>query len=152
MKPSKVKQALTLSFLLLSLAACSQDYGTRTMSNSKKSQVVYMDVSAYAYTAYNIDGMSINGRELMTAGGGGLTTGEAFDLGTQQVSWKDAKDGTVHTAKNTVILNKPTRDETYLSIHIYPDDTVEFIPSSDWPDTTERGEKIYQQMRESNKK
>ena len=38
-----------------------------------------------------------------------------------------------------MILNKPTRDETYLGIHVYPDDTVEFIPSSDWPKKTEKG-------------
>lgn len=139
MKPSKVKQALTLSFLLLSLAACSQDYGTRTMNNPKKPEVVYMDVSAYAYTPYALNGMTINGRELMTAGGGGLTTGEVFDIGPQQISWESGKDGTVHTAKNTVILNKPKRDETYLGIHVYPDDTVELIPSSDWPKKTEKG-------------
>lgn len=139
MKLSKVKQVLTLSFLLLSLAACSQDYGTRAMSNSKKSQVFYMDVSAYAYTPYALNGMTINGRGLMTAGGGGLTTGEVFDVGPQIVQWRTGDTGEIHTAKNTVILNKPTRDETYLGIHVYPDDTVEFIPSSDWPKKTEKG-------------
>lgn len=152
MKLSKVKQVLVLPFLLLSLAACSQDIGAKSMNNQKKPEVVYMDVSVYAYTPYVLNGMTINGRGLMTAGGGGLVTGEVFDLGPQTVQWRTGDTGEIHTAKNTVILNKPKRDETYLGIHVYPDDTVEFIPSSDWPDTTERGEKIYQQMRESNKK
>ncbi|XID74109.1 hypothetical protein ACF3NA_05935 [Alkanindiges sp. WGS2144] len=103
MKLTKVKHVITLPLLLLSLAACSQDIGAKSMNNQKKPEVVYMDVSVYAYTPYVLNGMTINGRGLMTAGGGGLVTGEVFDLGPQTVQWRTGDTGEIHTAKNTVI-------------------------------------------------
>ena len=68
-------------------------------------------------------------------------------LGAQVITWKDAKTGQLHRAKNQVILTKDQlKGKKYLAAHLYPDDTVEITTSNDIPDPTKKGDAWYDQL------
>ena len=43
------------------------------------------------------------------------------------------------TAKNIPVLGPVPRDAVFLGVHIYPDETVELIPTRHYPPATEKG-------------
>lgn len=77
--------------------------------------------------------------------GGGTMSGSRFSSGTQSVRWTlggppgMARNGEVVQAQNHPELAAPLHGEQYLSVHIYPDDTVELIYSKNYPQFSSRG-------------
>jgi len=68
--------------------------------------------------------------------------------GPQTVTWKDAKTGELHSAKNQVIISREQlKGMRYLTAHLYPDDTAEITTSNNWPNPTEKGLKWQEEMR-----
>ena len=80
-------------------------------------------------------------------------TGVAVPLGPQVISWRlDGPEGTPGNgdtvkAKNQPMLIRPDPKMKYLGVYIYPDNTVEIQPSQYWPETTVRGDKLYQEWK-----
>ncbi|MCH7351492.1 hypothetical protein MMP61_09555 [Acinetobacter sp. NIPH 1958] len=69
-------------------------------------------------------------------------------VGTQTVTWKDAKTGELHSAKNQVIITKEQlKGKKYLAAHLYPNDTVEITTSNNWPNPTKKGTKWLNQLK-----
>ncbi|MNI86938.1 hypothetical protein D3C73_1440790 [compost metagenome] len=69
-------------------------------------------------------------------------------IGPQTITWKDAKTGEIHSAKNQVIITKEQlKGKKYLAAHLYPDDTVEVTTSNNWPNPTEKGTKWLNQLK-----
>jgi hypothetical protein len=136
-----------------SLVACQPSTSTpiadKTMK-SEKQQVVYLDVNLKSYLDHPIFDVYLNGVDIGVAGGpphggnGGLISGVAVPTGPQTVTWRNAGTGATTTAANQPVLGRPDAKLTYLGVHIYPDNTVELIPSSHWPEASERGEAINQ--------
>ena len=112
----------------------------------------YMGTTSFHYDpSYSPYMVKLNGIEI-GGGGGGMNT-SAVKLGPQDIKWKDAKTGEIHTAKNQVTLTKnELKGMKYLAVHLYPDDTVEFTTSNQWPNATEKGLKWQDQMRKTIKK
>lgn len=80
--------------------------------------------------------------------GGGTMSGARFISGAQFVRWTLGgppgmiRNGEVVKAKNSPELVTPVHGEQYLSVHIYPDDTVELIYSKNYPQASPRGLKF----------
>jgi hypothetical protein len=131
-----------------SLVACQPSTSTpiadKTM-NSNKRQIVYFDVSAISYQQRPIFEIRLNGKEV-GAGGGSLMAGVALELGPQTVTWRNAETGATTRAANQPLLDRPDAKLTYLGLHIYPDNTVELVPSPFWPERTEKGEAMLQKQ------
>lgn len=133
------------------LAACQPNTSPptrgKTMTPDKK-EVVYFDVNLKSYLDRPIFDVYLNGVDIGVAGGpphggnGGLMTGVAVPLGPQVVTWRDAGTGEAFKATNQPVLTRPDPKLSYLGVHIYPDNTVELIPESYWPEASARGEVI----------
>ncbi len=96
--------------------------------------------------SYNAYMVRLNGHEI-GGGGGGMNT-SPVKIGPQTITWKDAKTGEIHSAKNQVIITKEQlKGKKYLAAHLYPDDTVEVTTSNNWPNPTEKGLKWQDEMR-----
>lgn len=146
-----------LAFLTSGLGACQPTTANptkgKTMTQDGK-EVVYFDVSANSYYGRPIFDITLNGIDI-GVGGGGLMTGVAVPLGPQVVTWRldgvDGNDkplsdnGKTVKAINEAILTRSDPKLTYLGVHIYPDNTIELIPSEHWPERTERGQAIINQ-------
>ena len=111
----------------------------------------YMGTTSFHYDpSYSPYMVKLNGIEI--GGGGGMNT-SAVKLGPQDIKWKDAKTGEIHTAKNQVTLTKnELKGMKYLAVHLYPDDTIEFTTSNAWPDSTEKGLKWREKLRNNGAK
>jgi len=78
------------------------------------------------------------------ATGGGTNVGVQLTHGPKTVTWRlggpagMARNGETITAKNQPEL-KAIKNGKYLGIHIYPDFTVELIPTVYYPDFSPRG-------------
>ena len=109
----------------------------------------YMGTTSFHYDpSYSPYMVKLNGIEI----GGGMNT-SAVKLGPQDIKWKDAKTGEIHTAKNQVTLTKnELKGMKYLAVHLYPDDTVEITTSNAWPDSTEKGLKWREKLRNNGAK
>ena len=121
--------------------------------NKDRKEVVYFDVSANSYYGRPIFDIMLNGVEI-GVGGGGLMTGVAVPLGPQVITWRlggpEGMPGNGDTVKavNQPTLARPDQKLGYLGVHIYPDNTVELIPSEFWPERTERGQSLIDQAQE----
>ena len=77
--------------------------------------------------------------------GGKTISGVQLRLGPKQVTWRlDGKKGTPRNgepvvAKNTPELRDVPPNAVFLAVHVYPDETVELIPSRHYPQATEKG-------------
>lgn len=122
----------------------------KNMTDSKK-DVAYFDVVLFSYLDRPIFDVYLNGKDIGVAsafgGGGGLMTGIAVPLGPQAISWRDAGTGDTFKAKNQPVLSRPDAKNGYLGVYIYPDNTVEITPSRFWPETTKRGDALYQEWK-----
>lgn len=135
------------------LAACKPTAPQSTEGeamNRDKKDVVYFDVSLFSYLDRPIFDVYLNRVDIGVAGpfsggigaAGGLMTGVAVPIGAQVVTWRDAGSGEKFMATNLMVLNRPDPKLTYLGVHIYPDNTVELIPDTAWPETSEKGNKL----------
>lgn len=118
------------------------------MSNA---EAIEIDIGTYSYIERPIFDIFSNKITIGAAGGGSVIANARIKLGPQIATWRldgpkgMARNGESMTAKNTPVLAMPPRNARYLGIHIYPDDTVEFIYSQYLPERTERGEVLLQQ-------
>lgn len=88
--------------------------------------------------SYSLYMVRLNGYEI-GLGGGGIAT-VPVTMGPQKVTWKDAKTGEGHIAKNQVFLSKADlKDKEYIIVHMYPDDTIEITTTVMSPEKTEKG-------------
>lgn len=77
--------------------------------------------------------------------GGSTIMGVRFRPGPQKVTWRldgprgTPRNGETVTAKNVPVLGPVLRDAVFLGVHIYPDETVELIPTRHYPRATEKG-------------
>ena len=126
-----LKKLLLLPISLALSAASCAGIGPNT--------TYYMGTTSFHYDpSYSPYMVKINGSEV-GGGGGGMYT-SPVKVGLQTVTWKDAKTGELHSAKNEVVLTKDQlKDMKYLAAHLYPDDTVEITTSNNWPNQTDRG-------------
>lgn len=82
------------------------------------------------------------------ATGGSTISGVQLALGPKQVSWVlDGGDGTPRVGEKIFARNSPTLrdvppDAVFLGLHIYPDETVELIPTRNYPRETAKGKAI----------
>ena len=107
----------------------------------------YMGTTSFNYdTSYSPYMVKLNGMEI-GGGGGGMNT-SAVKLGPQLITWGESNSKKMHQAKNQVTLTKEDlQGMKYLAVHLYPDDTVEITTSNAWPDTTEKGLKWREQLK-----
>lgn len=129
--------AMTLFF---SLPACQAVPMTVTLD-----VVTFNYLNRPIYDVF-VDGKGGDSSTAYPATGGSTITGVSLTLGPKVVTWKlDGKRGTPRngetvTAKNPLQLTNVPKDAVYLAVHIYPDETVELIPSRHYPDATAKGE------------
>jgi hypothetical protein len=148
------------------ISACkARDNTTPTQGqrmDKDKKELVYFDVNLYSYLERPIFDVYLNGKFIGDAAGqphrgkGGLMTGVAVPVGPQIVTWRlggpegMAGNGDTVKAANQPVLLRPKANLTYLGVHIYPDNTVEFVPEPFWPEKTLRGEEINRQWEKNN--
>jgi hypothetical protein len=122
--------------------------------NVSNAEAIEIDISTYSYIERPIFDIYSNKTTIGAAGGGSVIAGASVKLGPQVVTWRldgpkgMARNGETVTAKNAPLLAPPPSTARYLGIHIYPDDTVEFIYSQYLPERTERGEALLKQQAE----
>jgi hypothetical protein len=159
--------ALTGS-LAACMSACRAGDNTAKVQGQRmdtdKKEVVYFDVNLKSYLDRPIFDVYLNGRDIGVAGGhphggpGGLMTGVPVPLGLQIVTWRLGGpegmlgNGDTVKASNQPVLLRPDVKLGYLGVHIYPDNTVELIPDSFWPEASKRGEEINRQWEKKNGK
>ncbi|GGY68652.1 hypothetical protein GCM10007387_58470 [Pseudoduganella albidiflava] len=93
----------------------------------------------------SIDGKASRSLDPYPETGGSAISGVALATGIKKVTWVlDGPAGapgngeTIH-AKNSALLDGGLEGARYLGVHIYPDATVELIPSRHYPRPTEKG-------------
>lgn len=142
--------------LAVALAACSQQHDEvaqtgKNMADSKQ-DVVYLNVSMLSYYERPIFDVKLNGIDIGAAGApphgdhAGVMAGVAVPLGPQVITWRLggpeglAGNGDTIRAVNIPILARPESKQSYLGVHIYPDNTVDVIPVQYWPTNTDKGD------------
>ncbi|RLL25633.1 hypothetical protein D9K80_18840 [Acinetobacter cumulans] len=89
-----------------------------------------------SYRTYMV---KMNGEE-MGGGFGGATKRSAVILGPQIITWGEDNSTRKHQAINVVNLTKDDlKNKRYLSVHLYPDDSVEIVTSENGPRPTSKG-------------
>ncbi|RLL40428.1 hypothetical protein D9K79_14120 [Acinetobacter cumulans] len=89
-----------------------------------------------SYRTYMV---KMNGEE-MGGGFGGATKRSAVILGPQIITWGEDNSTRKHPAINVVNLTKDDlKNKRYLSVHLYPDDSVEIVTSENGPRPTSKG-------------
>ena len=106
----------------------------------------YMGTTSFHYDpSYSPYMVKLNGSEI-GGGGGGMNT-SPVKIGPQTITWKDAKTGGIHSAKNQVIITKEQlKGKKYLAVHLYPDDSIEISTSNNWPNPTVKGNAWYDRL------
>ena len=106
----------------------------------------YMGTTSFHYDpSYSPYMVKLNGSEI-GGGGGGMNT-SPVKIGPQTITWKDAKTGEIHSAKNQVIITKEQlKGKKYLAVHLYPDDSIEITTSNNWPNPTVKGNAWYDRL------
>ncbi|MBP1202830.1 hypothetical protein JOD97_000844 [Duganella sp. 1411] len=147
----KFKNGIPVKRRNLMLAACG--FLLLNACEAKDMRVV-LDLVVFNYLdrpifAVNVDGIGYEVSGAYPETGKTTTTGFALKLGPKIVTWKlDGPKGAprigerVHN-KNALELsqNQIVPGAKFISVHIYPDDTVELITSVNFPHATARGEK-----------
>lgn len=110
------------------------------------------EVVLFSYLNRPIFDVLLSGFDIGVAGawagnfsGGGSMSGVSVRYGPHKVSWRlggpegMARNGETVQAANEPALARPPANHRFLSVHIYPDRTVEIQTSEHFPDKTERG-------------
>ena len=117
------------------------------------------EISLYNYLDRPIFDITLNGKILESKplpphnGKRSMISMPMVALGKQTLTWRlgGSEDspgyGDTIEAVNQATLQAPGAEEVYLGIHIYPDNTVEFVPEKNWPEQTARGEAINRQWK-----
>ncbi|OON62810.1 hypothetical protein B0920_05085 [Massilia sp. KIM] len=77
--------------------------------------------------------------------GGSTISGVRLRLGPKIVTWTldgpkgMPRNGETVVARNKLELLQPPSNTEFLAVHIYPDETVELIPTIHYPRATEKG-------------
>jgi thiamine biosynthesis lipoprotein len=115
-------------------------------------KVAEFNVALFSYRENAIYDVKLNGHVIGVdwgqphGGGTGVMAGEPMTLGKQQITWEDGRTGAIVYAANVPVLSAPADDdETYLSVHIYPDNSVELVHGTHWPRRTPKGRAIDEQ-------
>lgn len=139
-----LKKLLLLPISLVFSAAGCAGIGSNT--------TYYIGTTSVNYNpSYNTYDVKLN-NHIIGGALGSMNTSPVI-LGLQNVTWKDAKTGELHTAKNQVFLKKnDVKDMKYLVVHLYPDDTIEIVTSLNWPNPTEKGLKWQERIRKNGAK
>jgi len=108
---------------------------------------ITLDVVLFSYLDRPIFDVLVGKRDVGIAGeyprsGRGTMMGMQFPVGPQKVTWRFADTGETINARNTPELKDVPRSARYLAIHIYSDETVEFVYTEHFPGLSERGEKF----------
>ncbi len=122
---------------------------------------VTLDVVLFSYLDRPIFDVLVGKRDVGIAGeyprsGRGTMMGMQFQAGPQKVTWRlDGPEGTHRNGETVIAKNIPELKNIpatarYLAIHIYPDDTVEFIYTEHFPGLSERGEKFNAEWEKKN--
>ncbi|USX11314.1 hypothetical protein NHH88_16460 [Oxalobacteraceae bacterium OTU3CAMAD1] len=124
-----------------------------------KDMRVVLDLVLFNYLdrpifAVNVDGVGYEVSGAYPETGKSTTTGFALTLGPKVVTWKlDGPKGTPRNGetvqnKNALALTQSeiVPGAKFISVHIYPDDTVELVTSAHFPRATARGEKAAAKM------
>jgi len=117
-----------------------------------KNMRVVLDMVVFSYLdrpifEVNVDGKGDEVSDVYPRTGKGTTTGVEFTLGPKKVSWTLSgpkgmpRNGEIVHNKNSLELTKVSPGAKFLSVHIYPDDTVELLTSVHFPQVSARGEK-----------
>jgi hypothetical protein len=125
--------------------------------------MITLDVVLFSYLDRPIFDVLVGNRNIGVAGpfphsGRGTMSGMQFTLGSQKVTWTldgpegMARNGEVVTAKNQPELKNIPPGARYLAVHIYPDDTVEFLFSEHFPGLSQQGEKSIADRKQRNGK
>jgi len=106
-----------------------------------------MGIVSFNYNpAYASCMVKLNGTEIGGGYGRSMNT-SPVKVGTQIVTWRDAKTGQVHNATNEVSLTKEDiKGMKYLAVHLYPDDSIEITTSNNWPNPTVKGNAWYDRL------
>jgi hypothetical protein len=108
------------------------------------------DVILFSYLDRPIFDVRVDGFDIGVAGeyphsGGGSISGVFLKFGPHRVSWRlggpkgTARNGERVQARNEPVLNAAPSNHRHLGVHIYADDTVEFVTSIHYPELSERG-------------
>jgi len=123
-----------------------------------KSMTIHAEAVLFSYLDRPIFDVIVGTTDLGVSGvypntGGGTMSGARFSSGYQTVRWTldgppgTPRNGEIIHAKNNPELASPVHGEEYLSVHIYPDNTVEFIYSRNYPQCSQRGLKFVESRR-----
>lgn len=123
-----------------------------------KSMTIHAEAVLFSYLDRPIFDVIVGTTDLGVSGvypntGGGTMSGARFSTGAQSVRWTlDGPSGTpgngdVVQAKNRAALAQALHGGQYLSVHIYPDNTVELIYSKNYPQYSPRGLKFVESRR-----
>lgn len=128
----------------------SDEVGTTQSACEKSSMNVTLNVVLFSYLDRPIFDVRIDGAVGETSDaypntGKGVIAGVEFTLGPKKVTWKlDGPRGAPRVGdtvvnKNPLELRDIIPDASYLGVHIYPDETVEFTISVMRPEFTANG-------------
>lgn len=132
------KKGILILILIFELISCTSIGANKTY---------YMGTVSFNYNpAYASYMVKLNGTEIGGGYGRSMNT-SPVKVGTQIVTWRDAKTGQVHNAKNEVsLIKEDIKGMKYLAVHLYPDDTIEITTSNNWPNPTEKGDTWYNRL------
>lgn len=121
------------------------------------------DVVIFTYLTRPIFDVYVGKTELGAAGeypynGRATTMGVTFPIGPQTITWAlDGPEGAPDLGKKITAKNRPEIRPNepgahYLAVHIYPDETVEFVFSKNFPRLSTRGEQFDAEWEKKNGK
>ena len=121
-------------------------------ASEAKDMRVVLDLVVFSYLDRPIFEVNVDGRGEESSGahprtGKSTTTGVELKLGLKKVTWRLGgpkgmpRNGDVVQNKNPLELNEIVPGAQFLSVHIYPDDTVELMTTIHFPHASPRGEK-----------
>jgi len=137
---------------LLFISACEASSPTATY-----------DVVVFTYLDRPIFNVFVGKNALGAAGefpynGRATTSGINFQTGPQTITWElDGAEGDVDLGKKVTARNHPEiraneSASRFLAVHIYPDETVEFLVTKNFPRLSKRGEQIRLEWEKRNAK
>lgn len=124
----------------------------------KSPRRVTLDLVLFNYLNRPIFDVSIDGKDSGVSSpypktGGGTISGVTLELGPKIVHWRlDGPEGMPRNGDRVNATNAPTLSSVpdgacFLAVHIYPDYTVELIPTVHYPQETDKGQEMQREYR-----